>query len=183
MSDGNDIVYWFDGAHWTHGSTPIPDCPGPPVPGGIIYCGTNTWWISAAGTEGQVLVSHGADAPTWETPAVAATPPLFTTAALLNGWVNYGLGYEGAGFRLHADGTCELKAYIKGGKTATSCLLLPPGCRPALQMPYMTLSNNTGSARVDVAKSGNVYVQSYQGGGSNASVSLNGIRFPVAPTL
>jgi hypothetical protein len=177
MSDGNDQVYWWDGAHWQLGIAPVPDAPGPPIPGGVWYCGPNTIYMTEAGQIGQHLVSHGADAPTWEWPITSTE---WVEVELLNGWVNYGLGYETAAYCLGDDDFVEFKGYIKGGKTAMPVFVLPQQLSPSLQVPRMVLSNNNGNARVDVAKTGNVYVQSYQGTGNNKSVSIGGIRFRVA---
>jgi hypothetical protein len=177
MSDGNDVVYWFDGKHWTHGSAPVPDCPGPPKPGGVIYCGLNTWWISDPGPEGYKLTSHGENTPTFEPPPSA---PLFTEATLVNGWVNFGSGFDTAGFRRHTDGTTELKGTVCLGKIAVAVFVLPPKLAPILQQQRLVLSG-TGAARVDVGKSGSVIVQLYQGTGSNGRVDLGGYRFPAVP--
>jgi hypothetical protein len=177
------LVYWWNGTDWDLGAQPVPDCPGPPVPGGIIFCGPNSWWISAAGVEGQTLVSHGADAPTWASifPAADLDVP-WQTPNLLNSWVNSGPGYDPVGYRKLANGTVELKGLPKGGKVNQPIFVLPPDCCPYAQIPRSVLAGN-GGARVDVTKTGSVAVQWYIGSGSNANVSLAGYTFAIAPTF
>ena len=171
MSDGNDIIYWWDGAHWTHGAAPVPDAPGPPVPGAVWFCGPNAMLMTTAGTLGQVLVSGGEDAPYW-----ADIDPPWETPTLLNGWTNFGLGYAPAGFRRHLDGTGELRGYLSGGLLGVPMFVVP--YKPALQVPRLVLAG-MGSARVDVSRLGSVIAQRFQGGGG-PTVSLTGYRYPLA---
>ena len=56
---------------------------------------------------------------------------------------------------------------------------LPTGFRPTGTLYFITLAN-TGVAQITVAASGAVTVIGYVAGGTNAVVSLDGIRFPVS---
>lgn len=180
MSDGNDLVYWYDGKHWTLGAAPIPDTPGSPIPGGVWYCGVNTMHMTEAGTEGKFLASHGAgETPTWELPPNdKPLVPVWITPPLLNGWLNYAAGWEVAGVRKHLDGTGELKGLLKLGTRRTAMFVIPDGLglRPPVSVPR-TVSSGNGYARVDINPSGSVIVNTYFTGGSNAFVSLSGIRY------
>lgn len=171
MSDGNDVVYWWDGAHWTHGSAPVPDCPGPPKPGGVVFCGPNAFWISEAGTEGQVLVSHGEDAPTWEN--ITNSNPPWVTPTLTNNWKNYSTTFESAGYR-EIPGKIEFSGLVKGGATGKPIFTMALS-RPLSKDSIHLGVAGKGVARIDVTVSGEVLVRTYQGLGSNVFVSLEDI--------
>lgn len=93
-----------------------------------------------------------------------------------NSWVNYGSGHRTAGYRKLMNGIVELRGLIKLGTTATTIFTLPSNMWP-LQQEIFSVMSNTANARVDVLPTGVVQVQSYDTGGSNAFVSLAGIRF------
>jgi hypothetical protein len=178
MSDGNDFVYWFDGKHWTIGIAPVPDAPGPPVVGGVWYCGTNTSYMTDAGTEGQVLTSHGADVPTWTTPAAGGAPP-WLTPVLTNGWSAYGVPRQMPGYCKFADGMGELKGLVKGGLPSVAIFTLAARYRPSENVIAFGIAR-AGLARIDVLTTGEVQVKGYISAyADNSFVSLSGIRFPV----
>lgn len=109
----------------------------------------------------------------------AQAPVAFTAPTLTNSWVNYGTGnHRVAGYRRNPDGTIELRGLIKLGTAgiAAPAFTLPVGYRPS-QIEIFTGFSNTGHARIDVYEDGKVCVMSYTTGGSNAFVSLAGIRF------
>ena len=177
-------MFWWTGTEWEIGSSPVPDCPGPPISGGVVFCGPNSWWISDAGVEGQVLASHGADAPTWENVLfpVAELDTDWQTPDLLNSWVHNGPGFEPVGFRWLHNGTMELKGFVKGGKLGQAIFMLPPDCCPTVQVAQLVVAG-PGEARLDITKSGAVMVRWYIGVGSNAGVSLAGCTFAITPTF
>jgi phage minor structural protein len=98
---------------------------------------------------------------------------LFPT--LLNGWTNYGSGYETAGYYKDALGFIRLKGLIKGGTMGTAAFVLPAGFRPSYRKIFTVLTAG-GVGRVDVDPSGNVLIMNY-GTASNGWVSLDVIIF------
>lgn len=103
-----------------------------------------------------------------------------TAPTLLNGWENYSSTgfYAPAGYWKDSCGVVHLTGMIKGGAIAagTTLFTLPEGYRPGGQELFATVSVNL-PARVDVAKNGNVYIQS---GGNAGWLSLCGISFRAA---
>ena len=108
------------------------------------------------------------------------TPPstAWATPTLTGSWVNHGAGVAPASYRrtgMHV----ELQGAIKSGTLAVTAFTLPVGFRPAA-IHVFSVSCESGTARLDVTTDGSVIVRSYSGSGSNALVSLSGIRFPLA---
>lgn len=111
---------------------------------------------------------------------VNSTNPNWIAPALGNSWVNYGLaGYDVAGYCQHADGTVELKGLIKNGVvgSGTPVFTLPVGMRPLTGHRLFAQNAAGGVADVRVFTTGNVNVYALYTGATNASVSLDGIRF------
>jgi hypothetical protein len=97
---------------------------------------------------------------------------------LLNSWAAYGSGHRNPGYRLVGD-IVELRGLVRNGTAAPSIIFnVPAAYRPNAQEIFMQTSN-TGSARVDILPAGDVTVQAYIGTGSNAFVSLAGMRWSV----
>jgi hypothetical protein len=94
-------------------------------------------------------------------------------AALVNGWVNYGGAFGPAQYRAMADGSTMLRGMVKSG--VGTIFTLPGGYTPPFQEIFLVQST-TGTARIDINANGVVNI-TYQTGGSNAFVSLAGIRF------
>jgi hypothetical protein len=97
---------------------------------------------------------------------------------LLNSWINYGSGYNDAGYRINALGEVHLKGLIKNGTTTigTNIFLLPTGYRPA-QTYIFSASANDLWAEIRVQTTG--YVTT--GAGVSASwTCLDGLIFKVA---
>jgi phage minor structural protein len=94
---------------------------------------------------------------------------------LLNGWVNYGSGYETAGYYKDALGFIHLKGVIKSGTMGAAAFTLPAGYRPSYKKMFIVPTAG-GAGRVDIDTSGNVIVVSY-GSATNGYVSLDGIEF------
>lgn len=99
-------------------------------------------------------------------------PGPFIAPTLLNSWVNYGGGYNDAGYYKDAFGIVHLRGLIKDGTVTSPAFLLPSGCRPRTQEALATMANDA-FARVDVLADGNVTPKV----GSNAFFSLDGITF------
>jgi phage minor structural protein len=94
---------------------------------------------------------------------------------LLNGWVNYGSGYEAAGYYKDALGFIHLKGLIKSGTMGTAAFNLPSGYRPSYRKMFIVPTSG-GAGRVDIDPSGDVIVMTY-GSSANGYVSLDGIIF------
>lgn len=109
----------------------------------------------------------------------------WTAPTLANSWVDYGGGYETAGYRRDPGGIVRLKGVVKNGTAAATLFTLPVGYRPDEVAIYIvkgrTSGGTYGDARVDVDPSGAVSLSANAGispGGAAAWVSLAGITFP-----
>lgn len=110
-------------------------------------------------------------------------PGAVTSPALGSGWSNFGAGgYADATVRQLSDGTVVLSGLIKGGTTgfANPVFTLPVGQRPTAHHIFVTGAGG-GLADVRVFSGGVVAVYGYFAGGTNSSVSLDGISFLPAP--
>lgn len=98
------------------------------------------------------------------------------TPTLGNSWVSFDAGatFDIPQYR-RFNGVVFLKGEMKSGTSNTTVFTLPAGYRPLKQISFCVQSN-TGSADILVGATGAVIVNNYNGG-SNASVSLNGISF------
>lgn len=127
------------------------------------------WLCIVSGTPGTwAECSYQANAPT----ATGWTAP-----TLLNGWVNYGAGFNDAGYMKDAHGFVHLKGLIKNGVTTrpTTLFTLPSGYRPSNECICTTSSNDLyGQARVEPDGDVTFHV------GSNVWFSLDGISFKAA---
>jgi hypothetical protein len=97
-------------------------------------------------------------------------------AELVAPWVNFGGVYQTAQYR-KVDDTVELRGLVKDGGAAT-IFTMPAGYRPAAREIFIGSSNNE-SARIDINSDGEVILASFGNHGSNAFLSLAGIRFSV----
>lgn len=141
--------------------------------GGILHGdGTSAIQVTAAGNATQLLASTGTGVPIW------SGDTSWTVPTLGNSWATYGAGWEGPGFMLDSMGFVHLRGLIKSGTVATTVFTLPAGYRPINGHIFSGIAG-VGGCRIDVASSGTVTIQQYFGSGTNASVSLGGITFPV----
>jgi hypothetical protein len=101
----------------------------------------------------------------------------FITAALLNGWVSFdgGTTFSIPSYTI-IGGEVVLKGAMKSGSAGVAAFQLPVGYRPLKTESYLCPAN-AGWADIRVAATGDVTVQFYSTGASNAIVSLNNIRF------
>jgi len=93
---------------------------------------------------------------------------------LLNSWVNYGSGFENAGYWKDAFGYVHLRGLVKNGTITAAIFTLPAAYRPSNAQIFATVANDA-FARVTIDTAGNVQATV----GSNAFFSLNGISFRV----
>ena len=95
--------------------------------------------------------------------------------AFENSWVNYGSGFESAGFYKDPFGRVHLKGLVKTGTVGVAMFTLPSGYRPSATVLFSVHSNGA-EGRVDINSSGAVIAVSPS---NNAYVSLDGISFRV----
>lgn len=96
-------------------------------------------------------------------------------AALQNGWVNYGNGYESACFWKDKNNIVHISGFIKSGSTdaETALFTLPAGYRPRANEKVVTVSLNAFCV-LDIYSSGNVVVKY---GANSGCISLCNISF------
>ena len=98
--------------------------------------------------------------------------PVWEVPVLVNSWVNFGLGYNNAGYTRDRSGVVRLRGRIKSGTLPASAFLLPVGYRP-INDNLFAVDSNSAYGMVWVKSGGDVYINN----GSNVSVSLDGISF------
>lgn len=107
------------------------------------------------------------------------TIPGWQDAVLQNGWVNIGLGFANAGFRVMPDGTVQLRGTVGSGTSTDNTVLftLPANMRPghALEIPVKA-APIAGMAWLQVHTDGNVLVENMSGA---TNISLDGCRFAI----
>jgi hypothetical protein len=93
-----------------------------------------------------------------------------------NGWVNYGVGYQTAGFYKDSSGVVHLTGLIKAGTANTTAFTLPVGFRPAMFLHFPAVSNSAfGVLRIDYTGTVAPGVE-----GSTVWYSLDGVSFRAA---
>lgn len=98
-----------------------------------------------------------------------------TAVNFLNGWTNYGSGYNNAGFMKDSDGFVHLKGLIRNGTVGQTAFILPVGYRPSSRPLIGTITSSLNVGRIDIQTSGAVTMQN----GSSSWISLDNIRFYV----
>lgn len=99
----------------------------------------------------------------------------YVAPTLLNGWANFGYGYNPAGYMLDGLGFVHLRGLIKLGGMNSPAFQLPPGCRPAYNEYTATIAGNA-FASVTTTAAGDVIPWD----GVNIWFSLDGITFKAA---
>lgn len=93
--------------------------------------------------------------------------------AFQNGWVNYGSGWQVAGFWKDPFSVVRLRGLVKSGTVGSALATLPPGFRPLVSETFSTISNGA-LGRVDVLTNGAIVPAPPS---NNTYVSLSGISF------
>lgn len=93
---------------------------------------------------------------------------------LLNSWVNYGSGYNPAGYYKDALGVVHLRGMLKNGTIGLQMFILSAGYRPPY-LELLTATSNGAAAYLNVGTDGQVVPVN----GTNAFFSLDGITFHV----
>jgi hypothetical protein len=99
----------------------------------------------------------------------------YVAPALLNGWANFGGGYNPAGYLLDGLGLVHLRGLIKSGAMQQTAFTLPAGVRPANSEFIATVSANAFGSVV-ILSDGSVKPWD----GVNTWFSLDGITFKAA---
>jgi len=109
--------------------------------------------------------------------AAALTGGSPTVPTLGSSWVSYdgGATFSLPNYRLMY-GAVWCGGFMKSGALGV-VFTLPAGMRPLKTLYFDTIAN-AGVTQMSVSANGDVRVLSYLAGGTNASVSLNGIQFP-----
>lgn len=94
-------------------------------------------------------------------------------------WVNYGGGFNPAGYLLDSSGFVHLRGLIRNGALNSGVFTLPAGYRPEFNCMHACIASPNVGIRVDVQSAGLVFVSGAAAGtsASNAYVSLDGISF------
>lgn len=71
------------------------------------------------------------------------------TPTFTNSWVNYGAGYNDAGYRKDAEGWVHLRGLVKNGTDGASIFTLPVGYRPAAT-ELLVCASNDHYGRLDI---------------------------------
>jgi len=96
----------------------------------------------------------------------------WTAPSFANSWVDFGGGYESAGYCLDLMGFVHLRGLVKTGTVGATVFTLPAGYRPEGRAVFAVASNGA-FGQCDVTAAGAVIAVS----GSNVSFSLDGIVF------
>lgn len=99
----------------------------------------------------------------------------YVAPTLLNGWENFGFGYNPAGYMLDGLGFVHLRGLIKLGGLHSPAFQLPPGCRPAYNEYMATVADNA-FASIATTAAGDVIPWD----GVNTWFSLDGVTFRAA---
>lgn len=96
----------------------------------------------------------------------------FIAPTLINSWVNYGAGFNNAGYYKDAFGIVHLRGFIKDGTAGAVMFILPSGYRPANSEVFATAANGLFAVLV-IDNAGNVT----HNAGSTVWFTLDGITF------
>lgn len=110
----------------------------------------------------------------WSTGLTTILQEAWVAPTLLNSWVNYGGGYNSAGYFKDSHDVVHLRGMIKDGTatSGTTLFTLPVGYRPTARELFNVQSNGA-LGRIDVLSTGSVQILT----GSNVWISLDGISF------
>lgn len=94
-------------------------------------------------------------------------------SAFSAGWVNYGSGYEDAGYFKDPWGIVHVVGLIKSGTVNNVAFTLPGGYRPIKRLMFSGIDGAGVAQRIDVAANGDIIPVA----GNNAFFSLSQINF------
>jgi hypothetical protein len=120
-----------------------------------------------APTVGQVFDKWTWNGTMWELTAGVA-PTAWTAVTFLNGWSNYGSGFQTMQYRKVGD-IVYLRGFVKGGTASTAVFALPVGYRPPATTRFATLNTGVTTGYWEMTSAGNVVHQA----GAVGDVSVN----------
>jgi phage minor structural protein len=82
----------------------------------------------------------------------------FQNAALINGWGNYGSGYQPAQYMKDPFGYVHLRGSIRWGVNPSVAFILPAGYRPANKLWFTVSAGTMKFANIEIRPNGEVYV-------------------------
>lgn len=109
--------------------------------------------ISLDEMEGQVA---GFNSPIIPPGQPLPTPDAWTAPTLLNSWVNYGSGFNPAGFYKDVFGIVRLRGCVSGGALNTTIFTLPTGYQPTNKVAYPISGSGGSPGSVLIDASGNI---------------------------
>lgn len=130
------------------------------------------------------LVKNGADLfVVGKIKSVLPTSGSWQVPALLNGFTNFGSGYEPARYWITPDGWVHLGGVLAraGGASILPIFTLPVGYRPATKQRLIAFGATGPMYGINIDTNGDVNVASYTVGANFTYFSLNGCAFPAAP--
>ncbi|MCP4707331.1 MAG: hypothetical protein GY869_01790 [Planctomycetes bacterium] len=93
--------------------------------------------------------------------------------SLLNGWINYGSGYNPTQYFKDSNGIVHLRGVVKNGSIGTTIFNLPAGNRPEFTELQAAIATTSTIARIEILSNGDVKLVV----GNAAGISLDGISF------
>jgi hypothetical protein len=96
---------------------------------------------------------------------------------LINSWVTFGAGFMTASWKRTHNGEIVTRGLIKSGTVAVPFCSVDTGRPGPDSTQIYSQFSGTGTARIDLAADGTMTVTAYTTGGSNVSVSLDGIHW------
>lgn len=103
------------------------------------------------------------------------TEGIWIAPTLLNSWVNFGSGYNPAGYYKDALGVVHLRGMLKNGTFAVPMFVLPAGYKPAYTETFVAISGGAVGF-VNVGADGQIVPVA----GINTFFSLDGMTFHAA---
>lgn len=123
----------------------------------------------------QDLTAQDIDADTITVAGQLIAPPTaWTLLDLENDWVNYGLGYAPAAWRLNGD-VMEFRGSIKDGVSGTVAFIIDPGLRPPAGTEEFSGLWRDPEGYIDVQTDGQVFVTT----SDSAYVSIDLISYSI----
>lgn len=155
-ADGTASVKWGNNAT----ASPSQRCLASYMP----LVGDTVWGVR----DGDVTIVLGPVAAPWVDVGVGAAP------AFQNSWVNYGGGYQAAGYSKTGD-MVHLRGSIKSGTMTATAFTLPVGFRPPTQVIFSVYSYAAAQVLGAVyVTTGGLVVPLF---GGNTHFSLDGVSF------
>ena len=161
FNKADDLIYFYNGSKWSL----FEDYKIDARPNGILKDSNGN-----AGTSTQVLSSTGAGTE-WVDAASGLVDSGWQTPTLLNGWSDFGDGWQEARYRKIGN-RVTIEGLVKDGALPNSDIFsLPAGYRPTKSLLFRQVAE-TGDYVLTVNASGDVNLSSATGGG-NAYVSIS----------